>query len=116
MLFGDDYRIGSASRFSSPPRGREVSGQFMLPYEAVTEYSKFRDFTVAALNLTFTGTLIAATYYNKLELNLPVVFYDGETPNLGGAEEEIKLSIPFRAWKDTLPEFDAKLTNRDVSI
>lgn len=112
----DDYRLGSMTRASLDARARQVSGSFRMPYEAVAQYQKFRDFTPAALNLKFTGSLISGAYYNALEIELPVVYYTGETPTLRGAEEEIELSVPFEAFRDTLNEITVKLTNTETTI
>lgn len=116
MLREDDYRLGNDLIQSLDPKGRSVTGTFRLPYDAVAQYNKFRDFVTAALNLKFTGSLIEAGHNFELELDLPVVYYDGSTPPISGAENEMELDIPFKAYKDTSPELTIRLKNNQTTV
>jgi len=114
-LADSDYRLGAPTRASLLPRSREVTGRFRLPYDAVTEYTKFRNFTPAALNLKFTGSLIQGSYYVEFTIDLPVVHYDGSTPATRGAEEEVSLEVPFRAVRGTDLEMTVTLQNTETA-
>jgi hypothetical protein len=113
-LNDSDYRISTGSHLRKtldPRMHREVTGQFSLPYEAVTEYNKFRNMTVSALNLKYTGGA------DSLEINFPAVIYDGDTPGVGGPEDEVPLAIPFRALKSGAnPMFTIILINGESAL
>lgn len=122
MLF-EDYAFGAKTMRSLSPAGREITGEFLqsydsaTAYDAVTQYTAFRDFTPAALNLKFTGMQIdPAPHNNWLEIDMPVLYYDGTTPDVEGPEAEITLPVPFRIFKDVNPEIVTTMKNTEVSI
>jgi len=112
-LRDDAFVLGDSTRASLDPQAREVTGRFRLPYDAVAQYQKFINFTTAALNIKLIGGTISGTYKFTLEVDLPVVIYEGRTPTVGGAEEEIVLEVPFRAVKGTSPEVTIKYQNNE---
>lgn len=115
FLREDDFRSGSRLRQSLDARDRLVSGSFRIPYDAVTQYNNFRNLTAASLNLKFTGSIIQATLPFFLEINLPSVFYTGETPTTPGKEDEIVQPLAFEAHRDASDEVDLKYQNNETA-
>lgn len=52
-----------------------VSGTMNVYFSSETERAKFLAKTATALNIKLTGALIASTYYNTLEIDIPQIFY-----------------------------------------
>lgn len=74
----------------------EITGTLEMDFEDLTEYQRFVDGTEAALVATFQApTLLETGYYPHLEITLPVVRFDGDTPTVGGPEI-LTQSLPFK--------------------
>lgn len=115
FLREDDFRSGSRLRQSLDARDRLVSGSFRIPYDAVTQYNNFKNLTAAALNLKFTGSIIEGVLPFFLEIDLPSVFYTGETPVTPGKEDEIVQPLAFEAHRDASDEVILKLQNNETA-
>lgn len=97
----DRAALGSAT-ILEPNEGKiEVKGSFKQFFENTTAYTAFVAGTSAALVLTFTGALISTGVFYKLTITLPQVYYNGDTPNVSGADVDLEQTVPFTAIYDT---------------
>ncbi|MDI6872101.1 MAG: phage tail tube protein [Bacillota bacterium] len=104
------------TRYALPFMGREVTGTVTIDFDDQTVYDMFVNGTPAALELKYTGATIADTYKEELTITLPVVLFNGETPNIGG-KDRINLVLPFRAFADgTTKPIEVKLQNTETAI
>lgn len=113
----DESRYGfGKNRYALPFMGREVSGTVTVDFDDQSVYDMFVNGTAASLELKYTGSTIADTYNEELVVSLPVVFFNGETPNIGG-KELINMVLPFRAFSDgaTKP-IEVKIQNAETAI
>ena len=70
----------------------EVTGVISADYKTAADWAdRFRDDTGFALVLKWVGPLIASTFFETFELDLPAVFLDGDTPGIDG---------PYRVYFD----------------
>lgn len=86
-LDSDGHNIGGAGKRSRAQAAGwgEISGTMTVEFDAVTLYEAWRDNTPMALLLTFTHpTLIGATAYPVLQVVVPAIYLDGETPKANG--------------------------------
>lgn len=79
-----------------PARARvpEFTGNASMEFESLTHYAAFVAGTVAPMVITWTGDLIASSYYYELKVTLPAVQFQGDTPvvSLEGMPMQ---SLPF---------------------
>jgi hypothetical protein len=96
----DDKRYGfNKNRYALPFIGREVTGTVSTDFDDQAVYDMFTGGVSAALVMKYTGAIIATTYSEELTITLPVVVFNGETPNIKG-KGDIPLVLPFRALAD----------------
>lgn len=87
----EDYTAGSTGLKAEQIRNGVVSitGSLTVDWLTTTK-TAFEDLRVAntstSLVLKWTGALIAATYYEDLEICLPGVFFTGDAPSISGAD------------------------------
>jgi hypothetical protein len=94
-LAEDDYALGSALRREAvEPALREISGTLNADFTDLTAYNRFVNGTEATLELTFTGALIEGALNFQVKITANVRF-DGETPEVGGPEEN-RLPLPYK--------------------
>lgn len=74
---------------------REYGGTIDVEFSDLTPYQRFVNGTPAALTAFFTGPVIAGAFSFALEVTCAQVRFDGETPNVGGADL-ISHSLPFK--------------------
>lgn len=73
----------------------EVSGSFTVEFDSLTQYNRYVNGTTGSLAGTWQGgTTESGTYYSLI-VALPVVRFDGETPNVGGPDI-LTLNVPFK--------------------
>lgn len=113
----DEGRYGfGRTRYGLPFMGREVTGTVTIDFDDQTVYDMFVNGAPAALQLKYTGSVIDSTYNEELVVSLPTVFFNGDTPNIGG-KETINLTLPFRAFQDgTSKPIEVKLQNAETAI
>lgn len=117
-LATDRFRLGSSGLKSKPILNdfQSVSGSLTADFTDLTAYTRYVAGTRAAVVLTFTGNLIAATYYHKIIITMSDVGFDGETPNVGGPDM-LTQTIPFRAFYDgTNPPLKVEITTTDTTV
>jgi len=82
---------------------REYSGSLGAEFESLTAYNRFVAGTTAALELLFEGSIIETTYKHTLKVTIPIVRFDGETPNVAG-KEILDQPLPFKVLDDGTAE------------
>lgn len=82
-------------------QGREIDGKVEAEFEDLTAYNRFVNGTEASLVLLFEGEIISTTYKFSLKVDCPVVRFDGETPNVGGADMLMQ-PLPFAVLDDAI--------------
>lgn len=77
-----------------------VSGTITADYKTAANWAdRFRDDTGFALVWTFTGPLIASTFFEQISFILPAVFLDGDTPSVDGPDV-VGTDFPFVVRND----------------
>lgn len=78
----------------------EITGTITADYKTAAHFAdRFRDDTQFALVLRWTGPIIASTYAQMFELDLPAVFLEGDTPGVDGPDA-VQTDFPFRAMSN----------------
>ena len=75
-----------------------VSGELAVYFDSKTLRDKFLNRTAASFDVEFTGTNIGTTQ-RALKITVPNLFFNGETEKLTSRDDEIMLTLPFRADK-----------------
>lgn len=81
----------------------ELSGQIEAEFESLTAYTRFTAGTTAAIVAKWEGTTIEASSKYTVQVTLPVVRFDGETPNVSGPDVLMQ-SLPFKVLYDGTQE------------
>lgn len=74
---------------------REYTGTLTCEFTDLTAYNRFVNHTTASVVLTATGSIIEGALNYTVEVTLPDVRFDGETPNVTGFEI-VEQSLPFK--------------------
>lgn len=90
---------------------RAYGGSLDAEFSDLTAYSRFVNGTVGAFTAFFSGANIASTFNYALEVTMPAVRFDGETPNVGGPDI-ISHSLPFKALDDGSATTAVQMTYR----
>ena len=99
-LAEDRYFLGSQLRKNPLEAAmREYTGELEAEFNDLTAYNRFVNGTEAALVLLFEGATISTTYKFATQITANVRF-DGETPEVGGAEI-IGQTLPFKCLGNT---------------
>lgn len=72
----------------------EFTGTAEMEFESLTQYAAFVAGTVAPLVITWTGSEIASPYNFELEITLPAVQFQGDSPEVS-LDAVPKQSLPF---------------------
>lgn len=100
-LKSDRYFLGGAT-MSEPiiAEMTEITGTLTVEFDGLTNYNRFVNNTQAALTARWTGTTaIESTTYSYLDINIPKVRFDGDTPNVKGPDV-ITHDLKFKALYD----------------
>jgi hypothetical protein len=81
--------------------GRQYSGSLVADFEDLTAYNRFVNATEVTLDLLFQGAVITGGHNYQLDINVPVVRFDGETPVVEG-KEDLKQPLNFTALDDSI--------------
>lgn len=100
-LADDRYHYGSAVKAEPIENGiRATTGGLVIEFkDKATVYDAFAADTGLAFQATFTGAQISGAFFYKLDITLPVIFFEGETPKLDGPGI-VMLNTPFTAYDD----------------
>jgi hypothetical protein len=93
--------VGTAVIRQQQPGIYDVTGSFTAYYDDMVLVNKFLQNSAAKIVLDMTGALIGTTL-RRLKIEIPVCFFNGETPKVGGADAEVMLTVPFRAIRTGL--------------
>jgi len=78
----------------------EITGVISADYKTAAHWAdRFRDDTGFSLVLKWVGANIQSTFFQTFELDLPVVFLDGDTPGIDGPDV-VQTDFPYRAYFD----------------
>jgi hypothetical protein len=93
------------------------SGSLQADWDTITRYNEFVAGTVVTnLIVTWTGALIASTYYDTLKVIIPAVMWTGEDPKASITEVSTQ-ALPFVALDDlTNPVMTIEYTSTDSAI
>jgi hypothetical protein len=78
---------------------RQYGGTLSAEFSDLTAYNKFINGTVGAFTAFFSGANISGAYNYALEVTMPAVRFDGDTPVVGGPDI-IEHDLPFKALDD----------------
>lgn len=97
----DRYFLGAATMSEPIIAGMtEITGSMTVEFDSLTNYNRFVNGTVAAVNAKWTAaTEIESGFSPYVEIDLPDVRFDGTTPAVGGPDV-LTLELPFKALYD----------------
>jgi hypothetical protein len=100
-LKADRYFLGSQTKAEQIQNATtSIGGQLDVEFANRNLYDRYRADGQAALQLTFTGPIIASSYAYVLQFLFPVTFLeDGASPSVGGPDI-VTTTIPFTALTD----------------
>jgi hypothetical protein len=81
----------------------ELSGSLSGEFEDLTAYNRFVNGTTAAVSAVWAGREIETNFNYTVQVDLPVVRFDGDTPNVGGTDI-IEQSLPFKVLNNGTDE------------
>lgn len=106
----DRYFIRSNSLKKEPLLSEmaDLTGQLDADFTDLSGYTRFTAGSLAAVTATWTGSQIEnvaspGPYFYKLQVTLPNVRFDGETPNVGGPDI-VPQNLPFKVLSDGVAE------------
>lgn len=114
----DRQQIGSLTKREQLANAfRKYTGQMVVEFANLTDmYNAYYADTGMALQLTMQGSLIASTYYNQLNTICPMVFFDGEPPEVDGTKI-IEVTVPFSILDDgTNPQIQFQYQSTDTAV
>lgn len=77
----------------------KLTGSLDVELDGLTAYGRIPAGTVAAVTAKWTGSIIETTLHYAVEITLPAVRFDGDTPNVGGPDV-VTHSLPFTVLND----------------
>lgn len=94
----DRRLLGTNLIIQQQPGMYGVTGSFEMAFDNRTEIDKFIAGTASKLSIDLTGLAIGTTT-RRLRMVIPQIFYNAAADNLGGADSEIRITLPFVAIK-----------------
>jgi hypothetical protein len=92
---------------------RPYAGSVDIEFADLSAYTLYTSGTVGALTAFFEGPVISGSYNYALEITLPAVRFDGQTPNVPGPSL-ITSSMPFICLDDSSSDGPVVLKYRTV--
>lgn len=92
-------RASTLKKEQVPAEMLDITGSLSAEFENLTAYNRFVNGTIASVVAKWEGPTIETTFKYHVEVTLPAVRFDGETPTVGGADI-IPQSLPFRVLSD----------------
>jgi hypothetical protein len=74
----------------------QITGSLDGEFLSKTAYDRFRNGTLAAVELLWEGSIIEAALKFHVKITLPAVRFDGKTPNVKG-HDVLEQELPFKA-------------------
>lgn len=84
----------------------KITGTLTAEFRDATFWNYFSGSTRLGVVLNFQGSLIEGSLYNYLQIYLPAIVFDGETPKIK-AGSIVTQSMPFTALQDTVAGLNA---------
>jgi hypothetical protein len=112
----DRFKLGTLTR-SEPIRNAftEIGVELTSDYVDNVAYARFTAGTLAAVTFNLVGAVISNTYKFALEVTLPSVRFDGETPNTNGPDV-IEQPITGKALDDGSTDSPIKVVYRTTDV
>jgi hypothetical protein len=97
----DFYPLGTTGLKNTPIQNAMSTGTGTATarFTDLTHYNRYKNNTQVSLALTFTGPLIASTYYEQIIITCNQVGFTGETPTVD-SPEVLTHGIPFEVLYD----------------
>lgn len=114
----DRYFLRGSSLKKQPRRSAvpEYSGEMTVEFKDTTEYALFKAGTIVPIVATWTGALIASTYYNEVKLTLAACQFDGTTPE-ASLDDMSMQPLPFKVLHNgTDPAVKLEYTSVDITL
>jgi hypothetical protein len=92
-------RASTLKKEQVPAEMVDLSGSLSAEFENLTPYNRFVNGTIASVVAKWEGPIIEASLKYHVEITLPAVRFDGETPTVGGPDI-VPQSLPFRVLND----------------
>ena len=112
------YNIGASTK-SEPVENAfcEVTGTIELEFATLTDfYTAMIADTQQALQITFTGSLIASTYHNYVNILIPNAVFEDATPQ-ATSTDVVKVKLPFTTLDDlTDPPVEIDYMSTDTAV
>lgn len=89
-------RQSQLKKEQTPAAMVELSGSLTAEFEDLTAYNRFVNGTLASVVAKWQGSLIEGALFYHVEVTLPAVRFDGETPAVGGPEI-LQQALPWKA-------------------
>jgi hypothetical protein len=98
----EDRCLGSALRDRIEPGMAEVTGEISMRYEDESMLNYFLNKSRVYISATFDSgvTIGATTATHKIVFKTYKSYFNGTVPNVGGASEILKHSMPYRAIRE----------------
>lgn len=114
---GDDSReLGSELRTVLTPTRREIGLKITQRFDTTTAFNRMVQATQGAVELYFRGQIIttsaALTKYYEMTMRFPKVYHNVGDPEIGAADEVLKLEIPL----DVVVDNPNTTTGKDIGI
>jgi hypothetical protein len=95
------FTLGGAGKRTRPAAAllAKITGTLTAEFRDTVFWAAYTGNTQLGLVLNFTGSLIETTYFNALQIYLPVIMLDGETPKVK-AGSIITQSVQFTALQN----------------
>lgn len=108
-------RANQLKKEQIPADFADVSGSIVADFDNLTAYNRFVNGTVATVTALWEGATIEGALKYGLLVTLPAVRFDGETPNVSGAEI-LTQNLPFVALDNgTDPVVSLRYRTTDVA-
>ena len=94
--------IGSSKVTSFVPGMQDVTYEISAQFDDLVHYNRFLNGTLSYVYAKFdNGITISATYTHSITFESFKCYFNGTTPNVGGANDILKTSYPVRSiWAD----------------
>lgn len=96
----DDFQLGQATRSAIEPGMMNVTGEVSMSYLSNTVVDRFLNKTKSFIECVFTGPSITDASNHQITFRSYNTYFNGSLPNIGGPNEIIKHSLPYRAIRE----------------
>jgi hypothetical protein len=112
------YFLGSTGLKGEPELNdfRSAGGTLTARFLTATLHDLFEADTGVNLILNFTGSVISGSFFEEVEITIPEIRFDGETPAVGGVGP-VEMTHPFTGFYDgTNNPIKIEYMSRDTTV